>query len=80
MEYTILNFQDSLSRQEVFFVYFGFPLDWLHHTIRILICQYFLNIFSIIFHYFLFSFKLSDFNIFILLFVQYYTLSYTAKC
>ena len=74
IRYVILNFQDSLSRQEVFFVYFGFPLDWLHNTIRVLFCQYFLQLFLFIFHYFVPCFKLSDFYVFILMFTQYYTL------
>ena len=71
----ILNFQDSLSRQEFFFVYFGFPLDWLHNIIRLLFCQYFLQLILFIFHYFILTVELSDFSLFILMFAQYYTFS-----
>lgn len=75
IKYVILNFQDSLSRQEVFFVYFGFPLDWLHNIIRLLFCQYFLQLILFIFHYFILTVELSDFSLFVLMFTQYYTFS-----
>lgn len=71
----IFNFQDSLSRQEFFFVYFGFPLDWLYNIIRLLFCQYFLQLILFIFHYFISRVELSDFSLFILMFTQYYTFS-----
>ena len=75
IKYVIFNFQDSLSRQEFFFVYFGFPLDWLYNIIRLLFCQYFLQLILFIFHYSISKVELSDFSLFILMFTQYYTFS-----
>ena len=59
----------------ILFVYFGFLLDWLYNIIRLLFCQYFLQLILFIFHYFILIVELSDFSLFILMFTQYYTFS-----